>query len=62
MKGHLLCLTTLIMKGEANKKESLIIIHLDRIVDDQLLSAMTDSVIAFMNKRWPTEQEWKLPS
>jgi hypothetical protein len=50
------------MSGEAKKKESLIIIHLDREVDDQLLEAMTQSVIAFMNRRWPIEANWQLPS
>ena len=50
------------MTGEANKKESLIIIHLDRIVSEDVLNAMIESVISFMNVRWPIDQEWKLPS
>lgn len=50
------------MSGEKNKKESTIIIHLDRVVSDEILNAMVQSVIAFMNVRWPIDQEWKLPS
>ena len=48
--------------GEANKKESAIIIHLDRVVSDEILDAMIKSIISFMDVRWPINQEWKLPS
>lgn len=50
------------MSGEANKKESVIIIHLDREVDEQLMNEMIKSVIAFMDVRWPVNQPWKIPS
>ena len=50
------------MTGEVKKKESVIVIHLDRVVSEDILNAMIDSVIAFMNVRWPIDQEWKLPS
>ena len=50
------------MTGESDKKESVIIIHLDREVDEQLMNEMIKSVIAFMNVRWPTNEQWKIPS
>lgn len=55
-------LTISIMTGESDKKESVIIIHLDREVDEQLMNEMIKSVIAFMNIRWPINEQWKIPS
>ena len=55
-------LTISIMTGESDKKESVIIIHLDREVDEQLMNEMIKSVISFMNIRWPIDKEWKIPS
>ena len=50
------------MTGESDKKESVIIIHLDREVDEQLMNEMIKSVISFMNIRWPINEQWKIPS
>ena len=50
------------MTGEAKKKESVIVIHLDRIVSEDILDEMIKSIISFMDVRWPINQEWKLPS
>ena len=41
--------------------EDTIVIHLGRVLSDEEYKAVVDSVVAFMNKRWP-DFNFKLPS
>ena len=43
-------------------EEDVIVIHLGRVVSDEVYNEIQQSVIKFLDKRWPINKQWNLNS
>lgn len=43
-------------------EEDVIVIHLGRIVSDEVYNEIQQSIIKFLDERWPINKQWNLKS
>lgn len=43
-------------------EEDIIVIHLGRTVSDELYNEIQESIIRFLDSRWPRNKQWNLKS